>query len=266
MLMNLRQIKVDTSYYRQIRKIRENSKPRGREIKGFTNPRVSYPFIYYKLLKSLGKERIVNQIKSVKKLSDDVFLVDYNSDDGIKDICKECGIPYHNVKKTKGIKFHISKCFNRAIFESKYRYVVPVNFDCIYPYNFSMFIELFFKKHDPSKHLLFVRMLDLDEKGKIYERGGAVTIYHRPSIIKARGWDERIGGGLRSYVDRYIVIMMEYSLGMKTYIHPTYYVLHRKHDQREIVQETITFDFVDQLKGLKRNIKKFRKNVRNSYW
>lgn len=245
--------------------IREN-------IKCLQKPKISFAFFCYDLIKQRGEKWLRESFEAMKGQSDDIMVIDYGGKDGIDKISKEYGFRYFDTPKTKGIKYHMSKCNNNAVYHAKHKIFVRLTQDIVFPSNFAWYISSFFKINNPKKTYLLFKFFDVKKDGRIIGRPGWIQTFYTPYLKKCRGWDERTSYFTQE--DRYGRYVMKILFDCEEFIPPFYFLAHRHHITRNENKQTKNevdrilggINAKDFIKKLKQNLWKRKKYVRNSYW
>ena len=237
-------------------------------------PKITYVYYCYNVISQRGESTIRSSFDSIKGQSDDIIVIDHDSEDNIKEIVEEYGFRYFNVPKTENIYCHHSKMMNKSIIEAKYDLFTQLEADIIYPNNLSMYITSFYQKHNPKKISLFIRCFyDIDGAlypTKTYQRySGALRMFWKPYLIEGRGIDERCTFGNSS---KYQLCLMRDVFNCTQKEAKNYFLIHRDHPPQQGKQTEYEkqmfkkMNFKNRLFLLSKDLKKHRKNVVNSYW
>jgi len=231
--------------------------------------KISYSFFTYNIIKQNGEEWIRESFDSIKNQSDDIIVVDCNSDDNIKEIAEEYGFRFFRIIE-KNLRFHDAKMFNKAVYESKYDLFVPVTPDAIFDKDLSDFILEWFEKYGFRKYILFIYYLNQIQDKTIKSISGFSGVFYKPLLYKIRGCDERtyIRGGSQKGAHRYTKRIM-----LEVYcLKPFYTILeniHRYHPVRRFSSTSkvlSNFTSTDMIESLKENFNEGVKTVVNSYF
>jgi len=243
-----------------------------KNIRPLANPQISFAFFCYDLIKQRGEDWLRESFEAMKGQSRDIMVIDYGGDDGIDKIAKEYGFRYFDTPKTKGIKYHMSKCNNLAVYKAKYNIFVRLTQDIVFPSNFAWYISSFFQQNSPQNVYLAFKFFNTKPDGSVIGRPGWIQTFYRPYLLKARGWDERTSYFTQE--DRYGRFLMSILFNCREYCPPYYFLAHRHHPTKNPNKQTKSQ--VDKVLGgisakkaiqnLKSNFKKSVKHVRNSYW
>ena len=246
----------------------------GLPIESLEKPQISYIYYCYNVVKERGEETVRTSFESLMEQSDDILVIDHDSEDNIKELAEEFGFRYFNVPKTKGFFCHHSKMINKSIIEAKYDIYVQAEVDFVYPNNLSYYILSFYNKHNIKKENLFIRCFYLKD-GKLYGKknyqrtAGALRVYWKQHLIDARGIDERCGFGRAS---NYMVRLFRVVFGCRIVNSKNYFLVHRDHEpfqNKRTSEETRMYRSMNKKKQLillKQDLKTNKKLVHNSYW
>lgn len=244
----------------------------GKKIDELSNPKISFAYFCYNMIKQRGEKWVRDSFDVMKGQSNDIMVIDYDSEDNIKQLAKEYRFRYFNVPKEEGIPYHMAKCTNLAIHKAKHDIFVRLCPDIIYPQNFSWYISSFFSVNSPKRMFLFFKLFDLREDGKVIGRPGWEMTFYRPYLLLARGWDERT----TYYVgeDAYGRWIMEKVFRCEKYTPPYYFLAHRHHTHKNVnkinpnqAEKVLGKILINkQISLLSANVFENRKLVKNSYW
>lgn len=158
-----------------------------------TEPTITYYYYSCNPVNYAGEENIRASLESICDQGD-VVIGDYGSTDNIREIAKEYCARILDVEKTPNTNFfHESKIANKIWFESTSNFMVYLNFNIVYPKNFSSFCKRWLKTHDIKRVILKLIGGIYDKEGILHKRAGMCvsSIIYRPYLIVARGYDER---------------------------------------------------------------------------
>jgi len=193
---------------------------------------VSYAFIVYNMIKQTNEKWVRESFNSIKNQSDDIIVIDYSSDDNIKEITKEYGFRFIKIAKVKGLSIHGAKMWNKAIYEAKYDIFVMLTPDGIYDENLTKSILKWYKEYDYKKYFLNISFFMQTENNKLIP--GSLWVYYKPFLLKVRGLDERtyMRGGLERGTHRYSLRIMYDIFDLKKF-DVTANNIHRFHKPRK---------------------------------
>lgn len=235
---------------------------------------VSYAYLTYNMVKQNSEEWVCESFDSIASQSDDIIVVDYSSDDNIKELSDGYDFRFLKVDKTEGIPYHDAKLYNKAIHEAKYDLLVFLTPDAIYEKNLTNFILNWYEKNDHEKYFLLLDYKSQSKDKKIERVWGRSGVYYRPFLLKIRGCDERtyIRGAKERGAHRYIIRIMPevYDLeeicvvkNIHRWHKPRELTCYPTNDIKEILGEFSTTRFIQ---AFKENFDENIKNVVNSYW
>ena len=235
---------------------------------------VSYCYFTCNMVKLNGEKWVRESFDSIKNQSDDILVVDYSSDDNIKEIADEYDFRFFTVDKVEGLPFHDAKLWNKGIYEAKYDLIVPISPDCIYDENLTEFILEWYGYYGHKKYLLTSYYIKQLPNKRLSGVSGVMAVYYRPYLLKARGCDERtyIRGGPNRGTHRYSLRIMMEVFGLKQF----WVVMksfHRYHKFRSPGLSKVSFDkflgkftTTSMIRPMKENFNEAVKDVVNSYW
>ena len=192
---------------------------------------VSYAFNVCDIIEQHGEKWIRETFDSIKNQSDDIIVIDYNSNDNIKEIAEEYGFRFFRIEKTNGLPYHDAKMWNKAIHEAKYDIFMMLQSDAVWDKNLTNYILKWYEEHDYKKNVLTVNLLfNQILNGKFSSQHGYIMVYYRPFLLKVRGTDERtyMGEGFDRGTHRYSIRIMFEIFNLKRFhIHSN--SMHRAH-------------------------------------
>lgn len=224
---------------------------------------ISYAYFTYNIIKSRGKKFVEESFWSIAGQSDDIMVIDYDSDDEIKKIAEKYGFRFFTIDKTPKKYFHITKMTNKAIYEAKNEYFIRLTPDVIYPENMTEFLTR--KLNSINKNECLILRI---AKGNSFK--SPCTVFKKSGLLITRGSDERISfyGGEHKYLRS--VYLNKFDLKPINIFEPLLLV-HRPHkryginiNEEKYVKERNWTDM--RIKALKENFEVEVKNVVNSYF
>lgn len=228
---------------------------------------VSYFYHVKNIIKLRGLTFIKQSFEPMSKLSDDVMVIEYESDDGIKDIAESYGFRHFRIEKNEKFLYHLSKMSNKAIFEAKHPFIARITQDVIYHKNTTNHILKFYKSHNWEKECLILQI----KKGNSNYKS-PMLIHNRKLLLKARGVDERLDIYDNEHWYFNDIILKIFKL-TPTYTYKPLKLYHRSHKVKPLGVHPEAQRFKkgkifgkQRIIELNKNFKKEVKNVVNSYW
>jgi len=228
---------------------------------------VSYFYHVKNIIALRGLKFIKQSFEPMSKLSDDVMVIEYESNDGIKDIAENYGFRYFRIEKTDGFLYHLSKMVNKAVIEAKYPFIARITQDVIYHKNTTNYILKFYKKHNWNKECLILQI----KKGRSNYKS-PMLIHNRKLLLKARGVDERLDIYDNEHWYFNDITLKVFKLN-PTYIYEPLMLYHRPHKTSPLGIHPEAGKFKkgkllckSRIYDLSKNFKQEVKNVVNSYW
>jgi hypothetical protein len=240
-------------------------------------PTICYYYYLWNVIDYSGEDRVRESFDSVYDQGDEVIIGDYSSKDGTKKIAKEYNFKVLNIKKDENYKFAESKIRNRVIKNSKSNFIVPLNINVKYPVKMTDFITNWISNNTITKKYLKLRYKFESYDGSINGFYGFSSVFYKPFLYYARGYDERTEYGTGSQF--YGVALMDrvYKLRVRAYYIDMIHKYHndikvpklkeiflsddkkiRRNNTRKMI-ETLMSNFEESfLYGIE--------NVQNSYW
>lgn len=176
------------------------------------------------IIKKRGEDFVRESFESLCNQSNDIIVMDYGSEDNIKEVSESYGFKFFNVPKTLGFYFHISKMTNKSIFEAKEKYYARVTVDVVYHPKTTVHItNLLNKKKDNE-------CVTIQVKKSYSNFKSPMTIYNRNMLLETKGIDERIYfyGGEHKYLRQ--VYLNRFNL-IPTYDYNYLKLWHRPHSR-----------------------------------
>ena len=228
--------------------------------------------VYFTLniINLMGEKWVKDSFESLYHQDCEIIVVDYDSDDYIKELSEEYCFRFFRIGKTPNIEFHIRKLLNKAVYESKGNFILKVTPDCIYPNDFVEIMQNWIEEHDNTKEV-FVWLFK-NQKEVI----GYTYLHYKPHLLFARGWDEEIGMYVGEH--EYEAFLMSYVFELKNIQYKDKILIHRDHKPRSVtknrranlieqrIKDKVEIPYNKKLILLKQDFMKGRKSIKNSYW
>jgi len=165
------------------------------------NPTITYYYYLWNVVDYCGEERVRQSFDSIKDQGVEVIIGDYSSTDRTKEIVKEYGFKYIRVKKDPSFNFAESKIRNKVIQKSKCNFLVPLNINVEYPKYMASLIRFWLLTNNITKKFLRIRYKYQEKNGDIERFYGFSSVFYKPFLKYARGYDERTsyGAGSQKY-------------------------------------------------------------------
>ena len=234
---------------------------------------IGYFYYSYNPINYMGEEQVRKSFDSIKKYGKKVYIGDYSSTDGTKELTEEYGFTYLKVEKTPGFYFHESKIANKIFKEAKENFLCYLNYWINYPENFEDIMLRWLKTNNGSAKCLKMTGFATSEKGKLGKtRGITHSVSHllyRPFFYEARGIDERTSyhAGTRNYA--YGLIRKVYEMKIVEVFVPFVHAFHTNSawDKIPIKQQKHGLRMAEQIvENLRGKFYIEVKKVKNSYW
>lgn len=238
-----------------------------------TKPTICYYYYLWNAINYAGEEIVRKSFESIQGQGNEVIIGDYSSTDKTKQIAEEYGFRVLNIEKDPDYKFYESKIRNKVIIESNSNFLVPLNINSEYPKDLNEFIVEWIENNSINRVALKLRTLY--ESGDKYY--GFSTVFYRPYLLKARGYDENTSYAMGSQQYGVMLLKNIYNLRFRAVnldiIHKFHN--HRKRPMLNIIFPNITYAqrrknvrrMMTQLEeNLQNNFEISVKKVKNSYW
>jgi len=246
-------------------------------LKHGKRPTICYYYYLWNVVDYAGEERVRASFESVKDQVDEVIIGDNRSTDKTKQLAEEYGFKYVSVSKSDNYLFPESKIRNKVISECESNFLLPININVEYPLFLNEFIKLWIRKSNILKECLRLRYRLQNADGSIDRFYGFSSLFYKPFLIKARGYDERTGYGAGS--QKYGATLMKEIFKLRT--RPFYLqMVHKYHNDIKLPMINKMYPRITRIKrnrnvaviveslmkNLKVNFNDGVKKVRNSYW
>lgn len=242
-----------------------------------TKPTICYYYYLWNVVDYCGEKRVRESFESIKGQGNEVIVGDYSSTDTTKKIAEEYGFKVVTVEKDEKYVFHESKIRNKIILKSKSNFLVPLNINVEYPRNLTRFIREWLSNNDITKKWLKLRTLFESEDGKIRKYYGFSTIFYKPYLLYARGYDERTSYAAGSQLYGIMLLRDVYKL-TPSVAHLN--MIHKYHNHIKIPMLHKIYPNIDHIKrrryvktivavmrkSLQYNLRRRNRKVKNSYW
>jgi len=161
-------------------------------------PTICYYYYLWNVVDYCGEERVRQSFNSIKGRGNEVIVGIYDPKDNTKKIAEEYGFKVVVADKDPNFVFAESKIRNKVIFESESNFLVPLNINVEYPRKFHRYIVDWIKNNNIKGSRLKLRCKFRSSDGKIRKNYGFSTLFYKPFLIEARGYDERTSYGCGS--------------------------------------------------------------------
>jgi len=241
-------------------------------------PTICFYYYLYNVVDYCGEEVVRKSFESISKQGDEVILGCYLPTDDTEKIGKEYGFKIVKVDEDDRNNFPESKIRNKVIINTNCNFVVPININVVYSKNIAGVIRRWLNNNYIRNKTLKISYKFQDVDGNIGRRRyGFSTVFYRPFLLRARGYDERTSYaagsqkyGVRLFKDVYRIKTQSYNSNMVHGYHnnlklpmlrkffPNSTIHKLKSRRGRVVNNLINELLIDFNEGVKR--------VNNSYW
>jgi len=240
-------------------------------------PSICYYYYLCNVVNYIGEKRVRESFDSIKGQGNEVIIGDCGSTDNTLKLAKEYGFKFISVEKDRDSIFPESKIRNRVISLARSNFLVPLNINVEYPENFTTVIKEWIRNNDITKRYLKFRTQKECIDGKLDGYYGFSSVFYKPYLLYARGYDERTSYAAGSQTYGVFLLRDIYKLNAEVI---DLSLVHKYHNdkKRPIVSKLFPNTNIDDLRknrqkvvkaligNMQPNLKKGLKKVRNSYW
>lgn len=243
-------------------------------------PTICYYYYLWNVIDYAGEERVRQSFDSIKDQGNEVIVGVYNSTDSTKELAEEYGFKVVEVEKGNEYiidkdlvcMFPESKIRNKVILNSKSNFLVALNINIEYPKKLTTFIINWLRNNDIRR--IALRLRSKFDSGQYY---GFSTVFYKPYLLEARGYDERTSYGFGSQKYGAMLLKEIYKLRIRAV---DLNLIHKYHDHLKlrILNEIFkdiqhkrrrdkSIELVNRIKEiLQEDFYEGVKTINNSYW